>query len=124
MNQSHGYASLDAKSPLQPYTFKRRELGETDVCIDINYCGVCHSDIHSSRNEWGGAVYPLVPGHEIIGIVKAIGAKVKNFREGDRVGVGCMVNSCGQCQPCKNHCEQFCLLGPTLTYNSEESGNP
>lgn len=124
MNPSKGYASFDATSPLKPYAFERRELGNKDIFIEIQYCGICHSDIHSVRNEWGGAHYPMVPGHEIVGTVKKVGADVTKFKVGDIVGVGCMVNSCGTCTSCQNHLEQFCLKGMTLTYNSiEADGN-
>src|SRR5258708_5739636 len=121
MIKCKAYAGFDATSPLKPYAFDRREVGESDVHIEIKFCGVCHSDIHSVRNEWKGAKYPLVPGHEIAGIVKAIGSKVKKVKVGDTVGVGCMVNSCGQCECCKRDLEQFCRNGATFTYNSVES---
>jgi len=118
MIKSIGYAGFDATSPLKPYTFDRRNVSDNDVHIEIIYCGVCHSDLHTVRNEWGGAKYPLVPGHEIIGTVKSTGSKVKKFKVGDTVGVGCMVNSCGNCACCKDHLEQFCFNGFTGTYNS------
>ena len=111
MIKSHGYASYDAKSDLKPYSFERRDLNESDVQIEIKFCGICHSDIHTVRDEWGGAQYPVVPGHEIVGVVKHVGNKVKNFKIGDIAGVGCMVNSCGKCECCNNHIEQFCLNG-------------
>jgi uncharacterized zinc-type alcohol dehydrogenase-like protein len=120
MTNSHGYAGFDATSPLKPFTFDRREVGEFDVYIDIQYCGVCHSDIHTVRNEWGGAQYPLVPGHEIVGTVKQVGHGVSRVKEGDIVGVGCMVNSCGHCHSCDKDLEQFCEKGATFTYNSVE----
>src|SRR5471030_2978214 len=113
MIQSKGYAAFDNQSPLKPYTFDRREVGDEDVLIDIKYCGICHSDIHSVRNEWGGALYPMVPGHEIIGMVNQVGSKVKHFAIGDVVGVGCLVNSCGKCESCHAHLEQFCMTGAT-----------
>jgi len=115
-----GYAGFSQSSPLKPYDFERRELTDTDVHIEINYCGVCHSDIHTVRNEWGGAVYPLVPGHEIVGVVKKVGARVKRYQQGDIVGVGCMVNSCGQCDSCCKNLEQFCEKGCISTYNSKD----
>jgi uncharacterized zinc-type alcohol dehydrogenase-like protein len=121
MLKSKGYAAFDAKSPLKPYEFPRRSLRDSDVQIEIQYTGICHSDIHTVRNEWGGAKYPVVPGHEIIGVVKAVGALVKKYKVGDVVGVGCMVNSCGQCECCKMDLEQFCHKGCTLTYDSEEA---
>lgn len=118
MLQSTGYAGFDEHSPLRRYEFNRRELNDFDVLIEIKFCGVCHSDIHTVRNEWGGAKYPLVPGHEIVGVVKKIGSKVANLDEGDVVGVGCMVDSCGDCESCKDNLEQFCDKGVTFTYNS------
>lgn len=121
MIKSKGYAGFDATSPLRHYEFERRELGPFDVHIEIKYCGVCHSDIHTVRNEWGGAKYPLVPGHEIVGIVKEVGANVRRYKEGSLVGVGCMVNACGTCDCCKDNTEQFCTQGTTFTYNSLEN---
>lgn len=118
MLKTKGYAGHNASTPLKPYDFERREAGESDVVIDIKYCGVCHSDIHSIRDEWGGAQYPMVPGHEIVGVVKAVGSKVKGFKVGDAVGVGCMVNSCGHCHSCKDNLEQYCTEGCIMTYNS------
>lgn len=123
MIKTNSYAGYDATSDLKPYTFNRREVGESDIHIEIQYCGICHSDIHTVRNEWGGALYPLVPGHEIVGVVKKVGANVKKFKEGDAVGVGCMVDACGQCESCENHLEQFCQKGATFTYNSPDSDN-
>jgi len=120
MIPSKSYAGFDATSDLKPHTFNRRDVGENDVHIQIKYCGICHSDIHTVRNEWGGAVYPLVPGHEIVGHVVKVGAKVKKFKAGDVVGVGCMVNSCGQCDSCKKDLEQFCQKGAIFTYNSPD----
>lgn len=121
MVNAHGYAGFDEKSPLKPYQFTRRDVGESDVYIEIKFCGVCHSDIHTVRNEWTGAQYPLVPGHEIVGTVKRVGNNVKNVNVGDIVGVGCMVDSCGRCSSCHDHLEQFCLNGCTYTYNSVEA---
>lgn len=120
MIKTKSYAGYDAKSELKPYEFNHRETGESDVHIEIKFCGVCHSDIHTVRDEWGGAVYPLVPGHEIVGTVKSVGSKVKKFKAGDLVGVGCMVNACGQCESCKNNLEQFCQKGAIFTYNSPD----
>lgn len=120
MVNSHGYAALDEKSPLQPFTFKRRALRENDVLVDIDYCGVCHSDIHQARNEWKNTIYPCVVGHEIIGRVKQIGAKVTKFKEGDLVGVGVMVDSCQRCSNCKESLEQYCEKGAIKTYNYPE----
>lgn len=118
MIQTVGYAAFDATSDLKPYTFERRNVGEQDVQIDIRYCGVCHTDLHSVRNDWNNATYPLVPGHEIVGTVKSIGTKVKKYKVGDTVGVGCIVNSCGHCVSCEQDCEQYCTKGFTGTYNS------
>jgi uncharacterized zinc-type alcohol dehydrogenase-like protein len=112
-----GYAAQNAKASLSPFQFNRRELGNQDVLIEILYCGVCHSDIHQARNEWGGALYPMVPGHEIVGKVTRLGKNVKRFHVGDIVGVGCMVNSCKDCVSCKDSLEQFCE-SCVYTYNS------
>ncbi|RWU21622.1 hydroxyacid dehydrogenase [Pseudomonas alkylphenolica] len=111
-----GYAAQSATAPLAPMSFQRRSLRPDDVAIEILYCGVCHSDIHQARNEWGIAVYPLMPGHEIVGRVSAIGAQVSRYQVGDRVGVGCMVDSCQHCDACRSDLEQYCLEGPTMTY--------
>lgn len=122
--KAKGYAGYDAVSPLKQYDFERREVGESDVCIDVQYCGICHSDIHSVRSEWGAANYPLVPGHEIVGIVKKVGVKVQRHKVGDVVGVGCLVNACGRCNSCHQHHEQFCEQGAIFTYNSvDEDGS-
>jgi uncharacterized zinc-type alcohol dehydrogenase-like protein len=115
-----GYAAHSSTSPLIPFEFTRRETGPDDVCIDILYCGICHSDIHVARNEWKGSVYPVVPGHEIIGKVVKVGSNVKKFKVGDIAGVGCMVGSCGNCSGCHEGVEQYCENGMTLTYNSPE----
>lgn len=115
-----GYAAESAKAPLSPFSFERREVRDTDVLIEIDYCGVCHSDIHQVRDEWGGSIFPMVPGHEIVGRVIETGAQVKRYRVGDRVGVGCMVDSCRVCDACKQGLEQFCENGNTGTYNSLE----
>nr|WP_202926952.1 NAD(P)-dependent alcohol dehydrogenase [Gordonia desulfuricans] len=105
-------------APLSKGTIERRDLGPKDVLIDIAYAGICHSDIHTARNEWRGTTYPVVPGHEIAGIVAAVGPEVTRHKVGDRVGVGCMVDSCGECGPCKDGDEQFCTKGSIDTYNS------
>ncbi len=115
-----GYAAQSATTPLAPISFQRRSPRPDDVAIEILYCGVCHSDIHQARNEWGIAVYPLMPGHEIVGRVTAIGANVSKHQVGDLVGVGCMVDSCRQCEACAADLEQYCLQGPTLTYASPD----
>lgn len=114
------YAAKKAKAPFVPYSFKRREPRDHDVAIHIQYCGICHSDVHQARNEWGGSKFPMVPGHEISGVVTRVGAKVKKFKVGDRVGVGCLVDSCRTCSPCKSELQQFCENGPSFTYNSTE----
>lgn len=118
MIASIGYAAKTAKSALESYSFERGEPGEQDVLIDIDYCGVCHSDIHQVRDEWGGSMFPMVPGHEIVGHVKRVGAKVQKFKVGDRVGVGCMVDACRHCHPCEQSHEQYCENGTSWTYNS------
>ncbi|UMZ13872.1 NAD(P)-dependent alcohol dehydrogenase [Pseudomonas sp. MPFS] len=115
-----GYAAQSATTPLAPMSFQRRSPRPDDVAIEILYCGVCHSDIHQARNEWGIAVYPLMPGHEIIGRVTAVGSSVSLHKVGDLVGVGCMVDSCRQCEACAANLEQYCLQGPTLTYASPD----
>ena len=121
MIQTKGYATHGPKEPLKPFSFTRRTPTPTDVQIDILYCGICHSDIHTARNEWGGTTkYPCLPGHEIVGRVVAAGRDVKQFKEDDLVAVGCMVDSCGQCESCKAHLEQFCEQGATFTYNGED----
>lgn len=116
--QTKAYANYAAEKPFVPYTVERREPGARDVAIDIAYCGICHSDIHTARSEWGPAHYPCVPGHEIVGKVAAVGAEVKRFRVGDTVGVGCLVDSCRKCRSCNEGLEQYCENGWTLTYNS------
>lgn len=109
-----------AGAPLAPMSITRREPGPRDVVLDILYCGICHSDIHQAKDEWQGAVFPMVPGHEIVGRVTAVGGEVSRFRAGDLVGVGCMVDSCRTCRPCTQHREQFCQPGAAFTYNSTE----
>lgn len=120
MISTSGYAVKDAKSPLGPFSFERRSPAADDVLIEILFCGVCHSDIHQARDEWGGSVYPMVPGHEIVGRVKEVGAKVSRFRQGDLVGVGCFVDSCRTCPSCKEGLEQYCETHLSLTYNGTE----
>ncbi len=115
------YAASSAKAPLAPYRFERRDPRERDVVIDILFCGVCHSDLHTVRDEWGQGTYPIVPGHEIIGRVTAVGKGVTKFKVGDMAGVGCMVDSCRECASCKEDLEQFCEKGgPTFTYASKD----
>jgi uncharacterized zinc-type alcohol dehydrogenase-like protein len=118
--KSFGYAAKSAASPLNLFQFERREPGPRDVQIDILYCGVCHSDVHTARDEWGGAVYPVVPGHEIVGRVTRVGSEVTRFKEGDLAGVGCMVDSCRRCINCDDGLEQYCDHGFTGTYNSPD----
>jgi alcohol dehydrogenase (NADP+) len=108
MYNTKAYSAASATSPLAPDTIDRRDLTENDVQIEILFCGICHSDLHSVRDEWGGAVYPIVPGHEIVGRVTQIGSAVTQFKPGDAVGVGCMVDSDGTCPQCKAGLEQFC----------------
>lgn len=120
MSQTLGYAVQDATSPLSPFRFDRREPGPKDVLIDILFCGICHSDLHQARNEWGTSLYPMVPGHEIIGRVNRVGKEVKKFAVGDLAGVGCMVDSCRRCPGCREGLEQYCHERPTWTYNAKE----
>jgi uncharacterized zinc-type alcohol dehydrogenase-like protein len=115
-----GYAAANATSPIAPFTFERREPGAHDVQIEIKFCGICHSDIHQARNGWGNSIYPMVPGHEIVGHVARIGAEVKKFKVGDAVGVGCFVDSCRRCRYCEEGLEQYCVDGCTQTYNGVE----
>ncbi len=118
--KAQGYANQSPTDTLKPFEFERREPSADDIAIDILYCGVCHSDIHSARNEWGGTHYPFVPGHEIIGRVSAVGANVTKFSAGDLVGVGCLVDSCRVCEACEDGLEQYCENGWTGTYGSED----
>jgi alcohol dehydrogenase (NADP+) len=115
-----GYAAQSATTPLVPHRFERRDPRPDDVVIDILYCGVCHSDIHQARNEWGNSKFPVVPGHEIIGRVASVGDQVTAFKSGDMVGVGCMVDSCQHCDACAQGLEQYCKEGATFTYNSTD----
>ena len=112
-----GYGATSAAAALAPLSFQRRDPGPADVKLDILYCGVCHSDIHQSRNEWHNTLYPCVPGHEIVGRVAAIGSEVTQFKVGDLAAVGCLVDSCRTCQSCRDHLEQYCEVGLTPTYN-------
>jgi uncharacterized zinc-type alcohol dehydrogenase-like protein len=113
-----GYAAHSTTDDLAPYRFERRDPRANDVVIDILYCGVCHSDLHTARNDWGNTMYPVVPGHEIIGRVTSVGPKVTRFKEGDHVGVGCMVDSCQHCAACARGLEQYCNQFPIVTYNA------
>ena len=120
MPTAKAFAALSATTPLVPHEIPRREPGPKDVVIDIAYCGVCHSDIHQVRDEWGRSMFPMVPGHEIVGKVTAVGAEVKGFKIGDLAGVGCMVDSCRTCPSCQRNLEQFCVAGCAWSYNSTE----
>lgn len=120
MIEAKGYAALKAKEQLVPFSFTRRAPKENDVVIDIKYCGICHSDIHQARDEWNGSIFPMVPGHEIAGVVRAVGSNVSKYKVGDHVGVGCFVDSCRTCDHCKQDLDQYCLEGMTGTYNSYE----
>jgi len=122
MISAKGYAAYDPIQPLAPYDFERRDVGPHDVMIEILFCGVCHSDLHTVRSEWGGAIYPVVPGHEIVGRVVKVGEHVNKFQAGEMAGVGCMVDSCQSCSSCSEGLEQYCELGFTGTYNSPEPG--
>ena len=115
-----GYAAPSAKEPLAPWSFERRATGPRDVAIDILFCGVCHSDLHTVRSEWEGTVYPCVPGHEIVGRVADVGAEVKRFKAGGLAAVGCIVDSCRRCPNCRAGLEQFCDAVFTGTYNSPD----
>ncbi|MCX6104512.1 MAG: NAD(P)-dependent alcohol dehydrogenase [Proteobacteria bacterium] len=120
MVASYGYAVKEAKVPLVPFKFERREPRDLDVVIEITHCGVCHSDIHQVRNEWGNSMFPMVPGHEIVGKVVRVGSKVSKFKVGDLAAVGCLVDSCRTCVNCKDGLEQYCQGGMIGTYNSFE----
>ena len=124
MSKCKGYAALSAKAPLGPYSFDRREPREHDVVIDIKYCGICHSDIHQARNEWSDyqdeCIFPMVPGHEIAGLVTAIGKGVTKYKVGNKVGVGCYVDSCRNCPECRQGMEQYCTVGTIWTYNGRD----
>ena len=115
-----GYAAQSSDSPLAPLSFERRALRANDIALEILYCGVCHSDLHMARNDWGSSTYPVVPGHEIVGRVIEVGSAVTKFKPGDNVAVGCMVDSCQNCDECHNDHEQYCRNGFTLTYGSPD----
>jgi len=123
MLEARGYAAHDAGSALVPFRFQRRSPGARDVLIEILYCGVCHSDLHQARDHWGGSLYPMVPGHEIVGRVVEVGKDVKKLKPGDYAGVGCMVDSCRACAACRLDLEQYCEEGATWTYNGRERGS-
>src|SRR3989344_3328583 len=120
MSQAKAYAVMSPTSPFQPWTFERREPGDRDVVIEIAFCGICHSDLHQARDEWGGSKFPMVPGHEIAGRVTAVGKKVRGFKAGDLAGVGCLVDSCGKCPNCRKGLEQHCAGPVAFTYNGFE----
>jgi uncharacterized zinc-type alcohol dehydrogenase-like protein len=120
MIKAKAYAAHSARSALGPYQLDRRATQPNDVLIEIHYCGICHSDIHTARGEWGPTSYPCVPGHEIVGKVIQVGKKVTRFKVGDYAGVGCFVDSCGKCRPCKTHEQQYCENNASYTYNSVE----
>lgn len=120
MIQTNGYATHDENAKFGPFDFERRDVGANDILIDIEYCGICHSDIHQARSEWGPAMYPMVPGHEIVGKVSQVGSSVTKFAIGDTAGIGCFVDSCRVCPPCKEGFEQFCQKQCAFTYNGTE----
>ena len=114
------FATLASDKPLALHTIQRRDPGPKDVQIEILFSGICHSDIHTARNEWRGTTYPCVPGHEMVGRVIKVGANVRKFKKGDTVGVGCLVDSCRKCSACKENLEQHCEAGPIFSYNSHD----
>lgn len=120
MIATKGYAAKSANSQIEPFTFERRDLRPNDVLIAIDYCGICHSDIHQARDEWGGSIFPMVPGHEIVGRITKVGSKVTSFKVGDLAGVGCFVDSCRTCSSCKKGLEQYCEGHLSVTYNGFE----
>jgi len=120
MIETKGYAAQNAKAPVALWNFQRRDVKPHDVQLDILYCGVCHSDLHQIRDEWGGSIFPMVPGHEIIGRVSKIGNQVRKFKVGELAGIGCLVDSCRECENCRHGLEQYCTGGQSFTYNSYE----
>src|SRR5580700_8882687 len=124
MSKTKGYAAMAASGALAPYTFERRQPGEHDIVIDIKYCGICHSDIHQVSDGWSDyleeSIFPMVPGHEIAGVVTAVGSKVTKFKVGDKAGIGCFVDSCRTCDQCKEGLEQYCAVGTVWTYNAKD----
>src|SRR6201993_1997473 len=120
MNNTKAYATHSPTDPLGPFSFQRREVGPHDVQIDILYCGICHSDIHQARDEWGGSIFPMVPGHEIVGRVTRVGSAVTRFNVGEVAGVGTFVDSCRVCESCKEGLEQYCAKQASWTYNGTE----
>ena len=121
MSKTTGFGVQKAGAALAPFSFERRNVGKKDVAMDILYCGICHSDLHQVNNDWGISQYPMVPGHEIVGRITAVGVDVKRFSPGDLVGVGCLVDSCGHCAKCEIDEEQFCEKGSTQTYNTKDN---
>lgn len=125
MLEVKGYAAQSAGAELTPWTFERREVGAHDIQLEILFCGVCHSDLHQVQNDWFPGIFPMVPGHEIVGRIIKVGDHVKNFKVGELAGIGCMVDSCQICENCKDGLEQYCLEGNTQTYNNlDRSGLP
>jgi alcohol dehydrogenase (NADP+) len=120
MLPTRGYAAMAAGSPMEPFNFPRRDVGPDDVLIQIRYCGICHSDLHQVKDEWGGSLFPLVPGHEIVGTVKQVGSAVTAFHVGETAGIGCFVDSCRACLPCRQGLEQYCERHCVYTYNGTE----
>jgi uncharacterized zinc-type alcohol dehydrogenase-like protein len=120
MIKTKSYAAATAQAALAPYSFERRDPREHDVAIDIKFCGICHTDIHQARGEFPGSIFPMVPGHEIAGVVTVVGSAVRKFKVGEKVGVGCMVDSCRTCAPCQQGLEQYCAVTPIWTYNSRD----
>src|SRR6478736_8006497 len=120
MTKIKAFAAQDAESTLGPWNLERRVPGPKDIQIDILYCGVCHSDLHQIRNEWGNSIFPMVPGHEIVGRISKVGSEVKKFRVGELAGVGCLVDSCRSCENCKEGLEQYCQKCGTGTYNGKD----
>src|SRR5215475_14796042 len=122
MLDSHGYAAQQAHTPLAPFSFKRRDPGPQDVVLELTHCGICHSDIHYARNDWGFTQFPVVPGHEIVGRVTHTGSAVTKFKVGDVAAIGCLVDSCRRCSPCETGNEHMCEQYPTPTYSGIERG--
>lgn len=120
MIETKGYATHDTNAKFVPFNFARRDIGDNDILIDVQYCGICHSDIHQAKGEWGNSTYPMVPGHEIVGNVTQIGSAVTKFKVGDIAGIGCFVDSCGKCSSCRADAEQFCKVHCAATYNGTE----